>query len=255
MELHAATDHDGVLERPFELARGDRQIPGTLWQPRTAGTSDDPVVLIGHGGGGSSDEGYVVALGRALARNFSITALAIDGPVHGRRRGERPGGQALVMLDFSQMWANDLTMTDEMVADWRATLDESIDELDLAGRPIGWWGLSMGTILGLPVVAADARISACVLGLAGVTGPTAARLAADAALVTCPTLFVAQRDDELFEFERVVELYDAIAATDKQLRVAPGGHAQVSVEAFADTMAFLDGRLRGETSPDRPRRR
>jgi pimeloyl-ACP methyl ester carboxylesterase len=211
------------------------------------------VVLIGHGGGGSSAEGYVVALGRALARTFAITSIAIDGPVHGRRRGTRPSDQALVMLDFSQVWASDPTMTDAMVADWRHVLAVATDAIDLGTRPIGWWGLSMGTILGLPVVAAEPRIAAAVLGLAGVIGPTASRLALDAASVTCPTLFLAQRDDELFGFEPVVELYDAVAATDKQLRVSPGTHAQVSVEAFAQSMDFLDGRLRGRTSPSRPR--
>lgn len=253
MEIETGTVREGVVERPFELVRATRTIPGMLWEPALPSEESDPVVMIGHGGGGSSAEGYVVALGRALARTWSITSFAIDGPVHGRRRGDRPSDQALVMLDFSQAWANDPSMTDEMVADWRATLGALHDELDLDSRPLGWWGLSMGTILGLPVVAAEPRISACVLGLAGVIGPTAERLATDAQAVACPTLFLAQREDELFGFDPVVALYDALAAPDKQLRVSPGTHAQVSVETFAATMDFLDGRLRGICSPERSR--
>ena len=56
----------------------------------------------------------------------------------------------------------------------------------------------MGTILGLPVVAAEPRISVAVLGLAGIAGPTKQRLADDAKSVRCPVLFLVQWDDELF---------------------------------------------------------
>ena len=251
MERSAPETHGSVVEEELTFARGDRTIPGRWWQPE--GTVMGPLILIGHGGSGSSSEDYVVALARRMVREHGCLCVAIDGPVHGRRRGDRSSESALVMLDFSQAWANDPTMTDEMVADWQAAMTAVLGALGLLERPLGWWGLSMGTILGLPVVAAEPRITACVLGLAGVIGPTSDRLAADAGAIGCPTLFLAQRDDELFGFEPVVELYDAIAAPDKQLRVAPGSHAQVSVETFAATMEFLDGRLRGVSSPDRPR--
>ena len=85
-----------------------------------------------------------------------------------------------------------------MVADWHAAVDVLAAD-DVVGRvPVGYWGVSMGTLLGLPFVASDPRVRACVLGLAGRTGPTAERLAADAARVTVPTLFLVQLDDELF---------------------------------------------------------
>jgi uncharacterized protein YqgC (DUF456 family) len=49
-------------------------------------------------------------------------------------------------------------MTDEMVADWVGALD-GLRELDeLGGGRVGWWGVSMGTIIGLPFVAAEPRI-------------------------------------------------------------------------------------------------
>jgi hypothetical protein len=97
---------------------------------------------------------------------------------------------ALAMLDFAQQWSSNPALTDEMVDDWRVVLDTvlALEEFD-GDLPVGYWGLSMGTILGLPLVAAEARITACVLGLMGATGPTKDRIVADAARVSVPTLF------------------------------------------------------------------
>jgi len=186
---------------------------------------------------------HVVSLARRLVRDHGATCMAIEGPVHGVRRGERSDDPRLVLLDFSQAWASDAAMTDEMVADWRAALDVMLDELDLHGASLGYWGLSMGTILGLPLVAAEDRIDACVLGLAGITGPTAERLARDAASLRCPAMFVMQWDDELFERSTSFALFDAISSTDKQLHAAPGTHSAVSAETFDLTIRFLADRL------------
>jgi pimeloyl-ACP methyl ester carboxylesterase len=205
--------------------------------------ADGPLILIGHGGSGSAREDYVDSLARGLVRRHGATCVAIDGPVHGRRRGERSQDPTLVILDFSQVWAGDEQMTDEMVADWRATLDEVIAELELAGRPIGYWGLSMGTLLGLSLVAREPRIKACVLGLAGIAGPTAERLSEDAPNVSCPVFFVLQWHDELFPRERSLELFDRLGSIDKQLHATPGRHSAVTTETFAMTAEFLIDRL------------
>jgi dienelactone hydrolase len=232
----------GVVEQEFGLTRDDRHIPGVLWRPK--GQSVEHLVLIGHGASGSKRESHVVALARGLARRHGIASAAIDGPIHGDRRGERSDDQGLVMLDFSQIWSSDTTMTDSMVADWQATIDGLDAELGLGDVALGYWGLSMGTILGLPLVAADQRIGACVLGLAGLTGPTADRLSADAPNVHCPTFFTMQMDDELFGCQAVLDLFNAIGAKDKQLHATPGRHSAVTDETFVMTATFLADRLR-----------
>jgi pimeloyl-ACP methyl ester carboxylesterase len=248
MELNDTTAHGEVLESAFTLRRDGRDVPGLLWRsPAGAG----PLVLIGHGGSASSSEGYVVALGRHLARDLGCHAVAIDGPVHGGRRGERSQDSTLVLMDFMQAWSSDDTMTDEMVADWRHVLDAVHDELGIADEPVGYWGLSMGTILGLPLVAAEPRISAAVLGLCGTTGPTGDRLAADAAAVTCPTMFLMKWEDELFSHDAVLDLFGRLATEDRTLVATPGSHGAVWPETFAQTAQFLAGRLRGTSGPDR----
>jgi dienelactone hydrolase len=226
-----------VRERAFVLPRGERDIPGLLWTPLEGGALQ-PLVAICHGASGSKREDYVLALARRFARH-GISSVAIDGPVHGARRGRSSDDRALAFLEFSQVWSGDPTMTDEMVADWRHTFDALQALPEVGAGPLGWWGLSMGTILGLPVVAADARISAAVLGLAGLTGPTRARLELDAPAVACPVLFVAQWDDELFERASVFALFEALGSVDKRLHAFPGRHGALSTEAFADSASFL----------------
>ena len=105
--------------------------------------------------------------------------------------------------------------------------------------PVGWWGLSMGTILGLPVVAAEPRISVAVLGLMGLTGPSKDRLRTDAAALTCPLLFLVQWDDELFARERAFDLFTEFGTTDKRLHANPGTHIQVPAEEFVGSVEFL----------------
>ena len=43
----------GTTERRFTVAGSNGDVPGVLWTP--AGTTNAPLVLLGHGGGGSKD--------------------------------------------------------------------------------------------------------------------------------------------------------------------------------------------------------
>ncbi len=173
-------------------------------------------------------------------RHRGVAAAAIDGPVHGDRRPEvgEPGSGA-VFLHFAQAWSSDDRMTDEMVADLMGTLD-ALQRLEEVGTgPVGWWGLSMGTILGLPFVAAEPRMAVAVLGCMGMTGPTRARIEADAPKVTCPVLFLLQWDDELFARETAFALFDALGSTDKRLHASAGTHGEVPDEEFLASEEFL----------------
>jgi dienelactone hydrolase len=228
----------GVVERRFDVPRNARTVPGILWTPEGA-TGDRPLVLIGHGASGHKRYPYVLALARRLVRAHGFAAAAIDGPVQGDRRSDPDADDLTVFDDFRVAWTDDPTMTDEIVADWRATLD-ALQAVDGVGAgAVGYWGISMGTLLGLPFVASEPRVGATVLGLAAAVGPTKARLAADAPNVTCPTLFVVQWDDELFARDRAVQLFDALGSADKRLHAHPGKHIEVPPEAFADSIAFL----------------
>jgi dienelactone hydrolase len=166
-----------------------------------------------------------------LARHHGISAVAIDAPGHGER-AEAPMSQEV----FTSIWARP-NIDDETVADWRGTLDAVVAELDPG--PIGYWGLSQGTMMGVPLVAAEPRIEVALLGLMGIRDLNAARLRADAPNVRCPVRFLVQWDDELIERDRAFALFDALGADPKELRAHPGLHSAVPPHEFRDSVTFL----------------
>jgi dienelactone hydrolase len=231
----------GVRERRFDLERDGSIVPGLLWTPAEA-DGPRPLVLLGHGAAGNKREDYIVALARALVRHRGLAAAAIDGPVHGDRRTDGTNGER-ALVDFAQRWSSDDGLIDSMISDWRATLDALSGLDDVAAGRCAYWGLSMGTIFGLPFVAAEARVTVAVLGLMGLTGPTKDRFATDSLLVKCPVLFLVQWHDEIFPRDDALALFDAIASTDKRLHAHPGLHGEVPAEEFEASGRFLASHL------------
>jgi dienelactone hydrolase len=231
----------GVRQRRFDVHREGRVAPGLLWTPEGA-EGARPLALLGHGAANTKRHDYVVALARRLVRHHGFAAAAIDGPVHGDRRRDGGSDTALMFVEFAQLWANDPGMADEMVADWVATLDLLRQLPDVGEGPTGWWGLSMGTIIGIPVVAAEPRISVAVFGLMGTRAPNPVfteRFLSDARSIRCPVMFLLQMDDELMRKEDVFALFSEIGSTDKRLHAYPGAHVGVPAEGFDATEAFL----------------
>ena len=246
MDILDDVSAEGVRTRRFDLAREGSIIPGLLWTPAHA-TGGRPLVGIGHGASGHKAESYVSTMGRHLAQ-AGLAAVAIDGPVHGDRRADGGSDPYLSFLEFSAAWANDPTVTDATVADWQHCFD-ALQQLDDVGPgPLGYWGVSMGTILGLPLVAAEPRISVAVLGLFGSVGPTADRICSDAAKVSCPIRFLAQLDDELFAFDHVLDLFRLLGTEEKSLHLNPGRHSAVPSAEFFDSGNFLVAHLLGTTT-------
>ncbi len=225
-EWRSDTTIEGLRQRVFTAAPGVRDVPAVLWTP-AASDGPLPLVLIGHGGAGHKLDDSRLDLARRYVE-AGIGAAAIDGPWHGERAGARPEG-----------WGD--AEADAMLLDWLAALDElvALPEVD-AGR-IGYGGVSMGTIFGLPFVANEPRIRAAVLGLAGATP----RLVSEAAHLDCPVLFLAQWDDELFDRPSVFALFEAIASSDKRLLAFPGGHAEAPEAAREASTRFLIETLMG----------
>jgi dienelactone hydrolase len=241
-----ATTKSGVTERRFDVDVDKRTVPGLLWTPEGASGSR-PLVLIGHGASLHKRVAYVLYLARHLVGKYGFAAAAIDGPIHGDRRTDRGRDPMLVFGEFPAEWSRPAT-TDDMVADWQGTLDALRKCDDVGEGPVGYWGVSMGSIYGLPFVAADLRIDVAVLGLLGLVGPTRTRLEADARTLTCPVLFLQQWHDEFFSRQQVLDLFDAIGSSDKRLHVQPGAHAAVPPEEFEHSVQFLKRHLTPTTA-------
>jgi len=228
---------DGVDERRFDLDVDGRVVPGLLWTP-SGSAGPRPLVLLAHGATRHKRVDHIVAIAGELIRTFGFAAVAIDAPFHGDRRPDPDAEEFTVFSEFLTEWSREGTVED-MLADWQAAL-EAVRALDEVGDgPLGYWGLSMGTIYGIPFVATEPRVQAAVFGLMGLVGPTADRLVVDAAKVTCPVAFIQQWDDSLLPRQPVLDLFDALASVDKRLHVHPGEHAAVPVEEMEFSIAFL----------------
>jgi len=235
----------GVSERAFDLKGEERTVPGIVWHPEGSGSAARPLVLIQHGGSGHKRQPHLLSLARRLVRHHGIAAASIDGPVHGDRRPRDLAEGAVA--ETRRRYARP-DQADAMVADWSATLDalQKLPEIGV-GR-VGYWGLSMGSLFGVPVVAAEPRIAVAVLGLMGIRpdgGRIAERLASDAPQIRCPVLFLQQRQDELFPVATTGALFDALGSTDKRMHAHPGAHGAVPPEAFLESERFLAQHLIG----------
>ncbi|HEX2040447.1 MAG TPA: CocE/NonD family hydrolase [Acidimicrobiales bacterium] len=221
----------GVVERAFTLDVDGRTVPGIVWTPEGA-TGTRPLVAIGHGATLHKRVDYVLSLARRFVRHHGYAAVALDAPDHGER-----GGLSDLLVFIEAMRRPGIV--DETVAEWHAAV-AAVQQLPEVGTgPLGYWGLSMGTIFGLPYVASEPRVEVAVLGLMGTVGAPEDRLVKDAARVACPVLYFQQWDDELFRRDDVLALFDAVGTRGKRLHVHPGGHSGLPREAYEASEAFV----------------
>ncbi|WP_230885209.1 dienelactone hydrolase family protein [Planomonospora sp. ID82291] len=241
--MTSPTSTDGVTEQSFTLG----EIPGVLFTPRGA-TGPRPLILMGHGGGQHKKAPGVLAGAHRFAAEGGFAVVAIDAPNHGDRpkdeRFLRFAGDMRARMaagdDPAELLAtmHDL-LAEQTVADWQAVLT-AIQELDhVGGGPVGYWGVSMGCGLGVPLLAAEPRIRAAVLGLLGVHG-----LAASAARVTAPVRFLLQWDDTRVSREQALALFDALGSADKTLHANPGDHGGIPAHETDDALRFFARHLR-----------
>jgi dienelactone hydrolase len=215
-------------------------VPALVWLP-AQGTGGRPVVLIGHGAGGHK-AAPIVARTAGLVTALGLAALSIDCPYHGDRTPPDEAGltaaQRRERLGLDGWRERNARAVPQAVADWRVALDaaQALDEVGTG--PAGYLGLSLGARFGLPLVAAESRIAAAVLGLFGTaeTGPVA-----DAARqITVPVLFLLQWDDELYPRDGGLRLFDLLGSTDKILHANPGRHLEFPSAELAEAARFLD---------------
>jgi pimeloyl-ACP methyl ester carboxylesterase len=245
MRFTSETTSNGVSERLFTLDH----IPGVLWSPAGA-VGSRPLVLLGHGGGQHKKAPGLVARARRYVTACGFAVAAIDAPGHGDRpRTEQD--ERFVAGITERMAAGEpvgpqiarynAELAARAVPEWQATLD-ALQEVDCvgAGGPVGYWGVSLGSAIGVPLAAAEPRITAAVFGLAGHE-----TLAEAAALVTVPVEFLMQWDDELVPRDSGLALFGAFASREKTLHANPGRHVFVPAFELESSERFFARHLLG----------
>ena len=226
---------DGVSERLFELDVNGDTVPGAMWTPADA-AGGRPLVLMGHGGTQHKKVDTLLARARSYVRHFGYAVAAIDAPGHGDRitAEEQAERSAAIARRIAERRAADPELMREMAArmvkavpEWQATLD-ALQKVGVIGAdgPVGYWGVSMGTAIGVPFVSAEPRITCAVLGLAGLAHGNEA-MASAAARINIPVEFVLQSDDEIVSRDAGFALFDALGSTEKTLHLNPGGHVGI----------------------------
>lgn len=238
MRLTSETSSDGVFEQSFLLD----EIPGVLWTPRgTDGTR--PLILMGHGGGESKKAPDIVDRARRFVTECGFAVVAVDAPSHGDRpeheeftriateyeaRLAAGEGLAPLIAGFQAL------VVRQIVPEWQTVLD-AVQKLRHVGMgPVGYWGVSLGCVIGVPLVAAEPRIRAAVLGLGGdeVSAEAAAR-------ITVPVEFLVQWDDERVPRNQSLALFDTLASSEKTLHANPGKHGEVPAFEMDSTVRFF----------------
>lgn len=227
MQVLEQVSEKGVTETRFDTEVDGRTVPGVMWMP----AEGEPVglMLLGHNVQQHKRHPLLLGGGRRFVRHHNIAAVAIDGPGHGDRAGAQAGSG-------NSWWT--ATAIDDTIADWQQAVVDVEDHTGFYGLPLGYWGMSMGTTLGLPLIAAEPRIRAAVLGLVGYSAVWR-RVGDDANRVRCPVLFFAQEEDELVSLSSARELFDKIGSSEKELRCNPGDHLAVPPAEMTLAQEFL----------------
>lgn len=238
MRFTSQASSDGVLEQLFFF--GD--VPGALWTPEGAdGTR--PLIVMGHGGGGHKTAPGIVDRGRRLVAECGFAAVAVDAPSHGERpdheeftriateyeaRLDAGEGLAPLIASFQAL------VVRQIVPEWQAVLDAVRKLSHVGAGPVGYWGMSLGCVVGVPFVAADLRVRAAVLGLGG------AEVSAEAAArITVPVEFLMQWDDERVPRTQSLALFDALGSAEKTLHANRGKHGEVPAFEIDNTLRFF----------------
>lgn len=229
----------GVKRTSFEIEVAGETVPGVIWAPEGA-KGPRPLIIQGHGGSQHKKTPGIAARARQYAQRHGWASLAIDAPGHGDRisreqaaslakdvgarvRGLAPAPTAQDEENRTQQF---MSRALNAVPEWNAAL-AAAQGLDFIGKgqPIGYWGVSMGTAIGVPFVSQCDQITCAVFGLAGLRMNS--NLAEQAGKITIPVLFTFQWEDAVAPREAGIGLFNAFGSKEKTMHINPGGHMDI----------------------------
>ncbi|HEY3736295.1 MAG TPA: hypothetical protein VGL26_02530 [Jatrophihabitans sp.] len=241
---HTSTVEGAIQRIDFVLGA---DASGALWRP-DGGTEPVALLLVALGGGQHVDTPGVAARAHRFAEHGYAVA-ALNNPGQGGRPQTDADISAIAAIRNPaatlQQRGTAIENYNAVVApralpEWAALLDVLAARYpEIAHKPIGFYGVSLGAVIGLHLLAAEPRITAARLGLIG-----GEHLLQAAQRIRVPVEFVMQWDDELISRESSLRLFDALGSTEKSLHASPGGHTDVPVHERDSALRFFDRTLR-----------
>jgi hypothetical protein len=227
-----------VLQIDFSVDVAGEVVPCVLWKPSTPLESR---ILLALGHGGSQHKQTPSIRDRAIryATTFGWISLAIDAPKHGDRITREAAEAARLnterrlrgdvnapSLSSAEKIAFLDTLAAQAVPEWQAALDTTLARFAPAVDSVGYWGVSQGTWIGVPLLAEDKRFRCAVLGLAHLH-PDHDAFRRAAQQITVPLRFAFQWDDPIRSREYGIALFNAFGSSDKSMHINPGGHTDI----------------------------
>jgi len=176
MEFKETKSVDGrVIQRDFDVEVGGNVVPCVIWM-LNPGVGSRALIAMGHGGSQHKKTEDIRNRAIHFAKDFGWASLAIDAPGHGDRisseeaEAERLKAQARVRgdADAPSMSPDDKiryldTLAAQAVPEWQGALDAILGTEILRDiEAIGYWGVSMGTWIGVPLLATETRFKCAV---------------------------------------------------------------------------------------------
>ncbi|HEY7595548.1 MAG TPA: alpha/beta hydrolase [Actinophytocola sp.] len=245
LRFTAQTSSNGVVERDFLVG----EIPGVLWSP-ASGPDRAPLVLLGHGGGRTSKAPGMTGRAHRLVTDCGFSVAAIDAPGHGGRPRTATDEREIAAMQQAMTAGEPVgsivvpynaDIAERAVPEWQATLDALQELPEIGAGPVGYFGLNMGTAIGVPLTAVEPRITAAVLGIFWYDES----LAETARRITVPIEFVLQWDDENIPRESGLALFDAFSSKEKSLHANSGAHKEVPRFEVDSAVRFFARHLGG----------
>ena len=230
-------ERGGLVEVRFTLAVSAESVPGRLWLPGGA-SAPVPLVLIQHPGMSSKDDAIVAEPARAWASTHGWACLVLDAPGHGERASANP---LSALRDPEAAGA----LARQFAASVSAIIDEIAARYPLATTGLGYYGYSLGAMLGVAAVAGDGRFRAAVFAAVGtgpLSGPAEGAGSHLAALGDVPVRVIAKAPDELISGEATEALFAGLPG-EKDLVTLPGGHFAVGPDVASAAEEWLAAHL------------
>jgi hypothetical protein len=228
LQYIAESSSNGMLERDFTV----NAVPGVLWSPATDPVDRAPLILMAHGGGNHKKHPAMSGRAQRVVTGCGLHVAVLDAPGHGDRERTAYDDAEIAEL-FRARAAGEpegpivvrynARLAELAVPEYQAALD-ALQELPEIGTdgPVGFWGINLGTAIGVPLAAAEPRITAAVFGQ---HWPDV--LAEQAKRITIPIEYDMQWDDEHISREEGLALFDAFASKEKSLHVNSGKHKEL----------------------------